>query len=61
MMKQWKNGLGGLGRLKRIFFYLDPKIRFNLPNPPNPFFHCIAFFKAEIADSSLHNLKIQLK
>jgi hypothetical protein len=51
---QWENGLSGLGRLKQIFLSKctnfqakkSKKIRFNLPNPPNPFSHCIGIFQS---------------
>jgi hypothetical protein len=46
-----------IGRIRQIeadFFYLNArilskkpkKIRFNLPNPLNPFFHCIGIFQS---------------
>jgi hypothetical protein len=50
---RWENGLGGFGRLKRIFEIQmhgfqakkSKKIRFNLPNPPNPFSYRISTFQ----------------
>jgi hypothetical protein len=35
-----------LGTNARILSKKVKKIRFNLPNPPNPFSHCITFFQS---------------
>jgi hypothetical protein len=64
---QWENGLGGSGGSKRIFSVVRvlgirekiKKIRFNPPDPPNPFSHCIGIPKKWI-NFAAHSPKIKI-
>jgi hypothetical protein len=47
---RWENGLGGLKRIFSVMRMLGirktiKKIRFNPPDPPNPFSHRISLFQ----------------